>query len=329
MLSTDFLVASLSLLAAFVPSADATARGLAWATNNQFAPALGSKPMVTWYHHWADPVVPQMPSKNEYVPMFWGPSQWDSWTSRKAYMAKNMPKHLLGFNEPDISSQANMSPSYAAQVWMQEIHPFGAKGVKLVSPAIAWDLDWMASFLSELQKRGGYVDMIAVHWYGSYKDLATFQKYVSTARTRFNRKIWVTELGITTASGASQQQVKNFMMQAFSWMDSTGYVDRASWFGCFESSKPPDGYATAKNALFNTGGSLTDMGFWYGYTSQPDRRDIGSRHHQAIAARLADDDDTPTGEEVHCDAICELRNEQLAGYPDEEAPWVDAEEEDV
>jgi hypothetical protein len=67
--------------------------------------------------------------------------------------------------------------------------------------------------------------------YGSYKDIATFKNFVSTAHSRFGYNIWVTEVGVTSASKASQQQTKDFMMNAFSWMDSTGYVDRASWFG--------------------------------------------------------------------------------------------------
>jgi hypothetical protein len=67
--------------------------------------------------------------------------------------------------------------------------------------------------------------------YGSYTDIATFKKFVSTAHSRFGYNIWVTELGVTSASKASQQQTKDFMMNAFSWMDSTGFVDRASWFG--------------------------------------------------------------------------------------------------
>jgi len=339
MLSLNFLVASLSLLAAFVPTPAnaATERGLAWATNNDFAPVIGSKPLVTWYHHWQDGPVSQMPSKVKYVPMFWGNAKWDKWNARKAEMNKNKPTHLIGFNEPDISSQSNMSPAYAAQVWMQEIHPWGQKGVKLISPAIAWDQDWLASFLSELSKRGGYVDMISVHWYGSYKDIEKFKKFVSTARTRFNRKIWVTELGVTSSSGASQQQTKDFMMKAFQWMDQTGYVLRASWFGCFESSKPPDAYATSKNALLKTAGSLNDMGFWYGYTQNPNRRSPASGH-AALAARLAaraegdgevDDDYVEyDGELEDCDAICQLREKQLSAYPDEEAPAIDPEEED-
>ncbi|KAF8153685.1 glycosyl hydrolase catalytic core-domain-containing protein [Mycena galopus ATCC 62051] len=323
MVSSLALISSAIALLATLSAVDATDRGLAWATDNTFAPVIGSKPKITWYHHWEMGAVPQMPAKNEYVPMFWGTSKWDQWSSRKSEMAKKTPSHLLGFNEPDISSQANMSPATAAQVWMQEIHPWAAKGVKLGSPAVAYNLDWTASFLTELKNRGGHVDFVTVHWYGSYKDIATFQNFVSTAHSRFGYHIWVTELGVTSASKPTQQQTKNFMMNAYSWMDSTGYVDRASWFGCFESNNPPDAYATGLNAFFQNAGALNDLGYWYGYTSQPDRRaeDVKARHH-LIAARLAgpdaqdEDDSVPPN---HCDTICELRRAALEGYDYEEA----------
>ncbi|KAF7317237.1 Glyco-hydro-cc domain-containing protein [Mycena chlorophos] len=330
LLSAPFktLLASVALLAALVPSVSGTARGLAWATDNDYAPNIGDKPMISWYYHWEDGIVPQMPSDLEFVPQFWGNTKWSQWNSVKSEMNSHWPKHILGFNEPDISSQANMSPEYAAQVWMQELHPYGTKGVKLVSPAVAYNLDWTDSFISAVAKSGGWVDMVGVHWYGSWQDLAGFKKYVSTARSRFNRKIWVTEIGITTASAPSQAQVKTFMMDAFSWMQSTGYVDRASWFGCFEATSPPDNYATGKNALLKTPGQPSDMGMWYSYTTNPDRRsgvpaeDRRARHH-AIAARVADEDWVEwEGEPIHCDAICELRNEMLAPYSDEEAPHV-------
>jgi len=304
---------ALALLFA-LPSVHATARGLAWATNDNFASTIGSKPLVTWYHHWQDGPVKQMPAKNEYVPMFWGAKKWDKWNSRKAEMKKKTPKHLLGFNEPDIGSQGNMDPNYAAQVWMDEIQPWANKGVKLGSPAVAWDLDWMAKFLSAIKKKGGHVDFITIHWYGSWKDIAGFKKFVKTAHDRFGYKIWVTELGITSGSNPSQQQTKNFMMNAYSWMDTTGYVDRASWFGCFEAAKPPDSYATGKNALFKKGAVLSDMGYWYGYSSHPDRRDLKTRHH-AIAARIdATEVEVEDPDAVDCDEICKLRNESLEAY---------------
>ncbi|KAJ7194036.1 glycosyl hydrolase catalytic core-domain-containing protein [Mycena pura] len=268
------MLASLVFLACLVfnvGTVAAVSRGLAWAADNRIAPALANKPKVNWYYHWADGPVTQM-GDIEYVPMFWGPSSWDKWNQRKSEMNKKKPAHLLGFNEPDVDSQANMDPNYAAQVYYDEIVPWGWKGVKIGSPAVAWDLDWMDTFLTALRKKGGYVDFVVLHWYGSWKDLAKFKAQVTAAHQRFGMHIWVTEFGITTASNPTQAQVKAFMMEALAWLDTQTYVDRASWFGCFQSA--PDGYATGKNALYNSKGELADMGFWYAYTDLPDKREL-------------------------------------------------------
>jgi hypothetical protein len=112
---------------------------------------------------WADGPVSQL-SNLEFVPQFWGPKNWDKWNQRVAEMKKKQPTYLLGFNEPDISSQANMSPSYAAQVYKEQIVPWGYKGVNLGSPAIAYDLDWMGDFIKNLNNRGGYINFVVLHW---------------------------------------------------------------------------------------------------------------------------------------------------------------------
>jgi hypothetical protein len=219
----------------------------------------------------------------------------------------------MAFNEPDISSQANMNPYYAAQLYMEQIYPWAAKGTQLGSPAIAYNLNWMGTFLSEVSKRGGHVDFICIHWYGSWRDINAFKNYVMAAHNRFGKPIWVTELGITTASWPSSWQVKNFMQQAFIWMDTQPYVWRAAWFGAW--STPPDGFASAKNALFTSSGGLNDRAYWYGYSSWYSRRSISSHHN---IARDEDNDedkrDAPPVEPVHCDEICKLRNEQVVDW---------------
>lgn len=106
-----------------------------------------------------------MPAKDEYVPMFWGPSKWGMWNQRVAEMKMKTPKHLMAFNEPDVKSQSNMDAGYAAKLYMEQIYPWASKGVKLGSPAIVWDLNWMASFLSALNQKGGHVDYICIHWF--------------------------------------------------------------------------------------------------------------------------------------------------------------------
>jgi hypothetical protein len=108
-----------------------------------------------------------MPGDVEYVPMFWGPRYWDKWNQRKAQLNSNPPRHLMAFNEPDVKSQGNMNPYYAAELFMQEIFPFSHRGTKVGSPAIVWNVDWMGTFLDEVRKRGGHVDFICLHWYAS------------------------------------------------------------------------------------------------------------------------------------------------------------------
>lgn len=115
---------------------------------------------------WADGPVTQMGTRMEYVPMYWGPKNKWKWDQRVAEMKKNGPyKHIMGFNEPDITPQANMNPYYAAEEYKREITPWKAKGARLGSPAIAYDLNWMATFLTHLNNiGGGSPDFLCIHW---------------------------------------------------------------------------------------------------------------------------------------------------------------------
>lgn len=97
--------------------------------------------------------------------MFWGPSKWSQWTATLAnYKNKPAPKHMFAFNEPDVSSQANMDPTYAATLFMQQIYPWRAKGTKVGTPSIVWNLKWMTTFLSALKTKKGDFDMLCLHW---------------------------------------------------------------------------------------------------------------------------------------------------------------------
>ncbi|MCP6135258.1 glycoside hydrolase family protein, partial [Klebsiella pneumoniae] len=61
--------------------------------------------------------------------------------------------YILGFNEPDMESQAAMSSSDAANYYREYISPLSGKA-KLVSPAVTngvgadKGLDWMRNFLN-------------------------------------------------------------------------------------------------------------------------------------------------------------------------------------
>jgi len=74
-------------------------------------------PFVSWYYDWgvAPPAVSQgQLSGIEWVPMAWNaPANLTDFESR----IPSGSLYLLGFNEPNFISQANMTPAQAAAAW--------------------------------------------------------------------------------------------------------------------------------------------------------------------------------------------------------------------
>lgn len=95
-----------------------------------------------------------------------------------------------------------------------------------------------------------------------------------SVRNRFNLPIWITEYGVTSSSGGSQQQIKQFHMDATNWLNAQPYVERTSNFGSFAISNPPDAFGSRLNALFNGDGSLRDLAYWYLWSSGSSKRAI-------------------------------------------------------
>jgi hypothetical protein len=306
----NLLLTCLVISASF-SSVSAVARGLAWAADNGYADHFANTPLVKWYYHWQDPIVSQMPSHIEWVPMYWGPQYQNLWDQVESQMYKHQPKNLLCINEPDVSSQANLSPSEAANLYMKYIFPWAKRGTTVCSPAIIWNLNWLAEFLQDVKDRGGYVDRICLHWYGSWNDIEGLKSYIESAHARFNQRIWVTELGITAGSDPSQKQVTDFMMNAIGWMEEQSFMGRVAWFGVFDNTNPPDSYATGLNGLLNSNGELSNLGYWYGYTYKPNRRSLNARHHMLTREDLNDNQNRTV---VHCDEICQMRKAQIESW---------------
>ena len=75
-------------------------------------------PGVSWWYNWhSEPGSWEGhnidTSAVEFVPMYWGKKSWD-WNQPCRFSAPNenhVPKYVLGFNEPNFVSQANMVPN--------------------------------------------------------------------------------------------------------------------------------------------------------------------------------------------------------------------------
>lgn len=345
--SLQLLVVALASLLCAVPSTEAKLqRGLAWGVNNNYGPRI-AKGLIKWYWHWQDGPNPEFNGKLQWVPCFWGPKYYSDWRQRKEEMKGNLPEYLLSFNEPEIPGQSNLDPKYAARLHMKELEPYAKKGVKISSPQMVYSTQWLDEFMNECNKLGCTIDFMAIHWYGTTRDMNKLKKWVKTIHNKYHKPIWVTEYGVTAASGPNMAAIMNFHKEATMWMTKVKYVKRAAWLGCFEIDNPPDSYANNKNAFLNSRGSLRDIAYWYLY-SQNIHANKRSVHHSNralptshVARRalthkdedgndIVDDEDPfdPPEHIVECDDYCQARDKAMAEYEAKNGPISEEDEDD-
>ncbi|BFO21965.1 hypothetical protein SHKM778_83530 [Streptomyces sp. KM77-8] len=128
--------------------------------------------------------------------MIWGPG---SVTDTELGRAAQEGTHLLGFNEPDLPEQANMSVEQALDLWPR----LESTGLRLGAPAVAAGGDvpggWLDRFMKGAAERGLRVDFIPLHWYGgdfgpgAAEQLRT---YLQAVHDRYDKPVWLTEYGL-------------------------------------------------------------------------------------------------------------------------------------
>ncbi|MFI1409098.1 glycosyl hydrolase [Streptomyces sp. NPDC020707] len=212
-----------------------------------------------WYHNWASSSGKlRRPAGVEYVPTIWGPQ---SVTSAELGNAAKEGKNLLGFNEPDMPSQANMTPEQALDLWPK----LQQTGLNLGAPAVATDADkaggWLDRFMKGASDRGLRVDFIPVHWYGSdfsYKATYQLAAYLERIHKRYKKPIWLTEYALIDFSKGtprypSEQEQTAFIKTSTETLNKMDYVDRYAWFALSTQTSPTGLYnGTSPNASGNT-----------------------------------------------------------------------------
>jgi hypothetical protein len=186
-----------------------------------------------WYYNWS-PSNDSMPATAEFVPMIWGAASVTDATLAKA---KSEGTVLLGFNEPDLAEQANMTVEQALSLWPR----LEATGMRLGSPAVAYGGNtpggWLDRFMTGARQQQRRVDFITLHWYGSDFSAAAagqFAGYLKAVHDRYNLPIWVTEYGLMNFSGTPKYpttaQITAFITATTSQMQATSWIERYAWF---------------------------------------------------------------------------------------------------
>jgi Glycosyl hydrolase catalytic core len=191
---------------------------------------------ASWYYTWSASPGVSGPAGVQFVPMIWGAADV---TASTLAQVKQEGDDLLGFNEPDMSSQSNMTPAQALSLWPQLM----ATGMQLGSPAVADDGatpgGWLDQFMSGAAAHGYRVSFITLHWYGS--DFATaaavsqLESYLQAVYARYHLPIWLTEFALANFGGSpatpTPRQQAAFVKAATAMLQGLSFVQRYAWFG--------------------------------------------------------------------------------------------------
>ena len=227
-------------------------------------------PAITWYYDWgvAPPTVSQgQLSGIEWVPMCWGAVN----TGDVAGIESRIPAgslYLLGFNEPNFKSQANLTPAQAASMWPNLEKIAADKGLELVSPAVNWcgdcvdgvtndPVDWLDKFFAACP--GCKVDYIAIHSYAPSS--AALDSYLDKFR-KYNKPLWITEFAPWDPPKPDYDGVVKYMKESIAILENDPIVYRYSWFATRVGSNPDI-------SLLGANGTLTKLGQLYSYLAFP------------------------------------------------------------
>jgi putative glycosyl hydrolase len=254
------------------PAVKSPKRGIAYdlASPADFS-ALSSG--VSWWYNWSSKPNVSVPTdyaarySMDFYPMLWN-GNFNANNVEAFLQANPSIKYVLVLNEPNLTSQANMTPQAAAQLWPQYEAVSAHTGVKIVGPAITWGtmanyqdpVLWMDAFYTAYRSanndRDPQVDYIAFHWYdyGLSGQLDRLKKY--------NKPFWVTEFanwhsqndGAQVDTLAKQESQMADMVATCEGRDD---VFRYAWFtGRWNND-------THFTSLLGANGELTDLGKMY------------------------------------------------------------------
>ena len=207
-------------------------------------------PGACWYYNWGAAPGRYLANETcmEFVPMCWNGNY--NATSIRNYVKEHPEvKYLLGFNEPNFTAQANMTPAQAAEQWAAVQALAKEFNLKLVAPALNYSpnapyqdpTQWMDEFV-QLVGNDAF-DYVAIHSYGGFgvmKDLAT------TFHERYGKEVWVTEFcywpneGDPNSTVSPESQIAS-MVQSLEWLEKTEWIHRYAWFKAIGESSASRG----------------------------------------------------------------------------------------
>jgi hypothetical protein len=251
-------------------------RGLAWPWNNpkEHFTLYSPSSKLSWLTNWELWKPDGCPEQLEYVPMVRTAKEVDNidpfltglWGNGQKKAGEQ--RHFLGFNEPDIGSQANLKVDEVLELWTKHVVPARQKfKFRLGAPAVSSAPEgrvWLRGFFDAQGEEGrAKIAFLPVHWYG--RDVPELETYLRSMHEEFGKSLWVTEYACVRMDGqrASGDEVEAFMKASLSLLESLDFVEKYAWFGAMDEPGEWTGKEIALTETNGGKGSLRRLGRLY------------------------------------------------------------------
>jgi len=243
----------------------------------QFACADMEKLRASWYHNW-NFYPDNSCNKGAFIPRIYNGGSLESLD--QIMEAAKASGWAMGFTEPNLSWQANMTPGEGAEAWHQIEEAAAKAGVKLVSPTPnqfepgqqePYGHQWTWAMVAEYEQLYGKKPHFDAIGWNIYRSTPERAKSYLTARHQealdlgYNVPVWVLEYGgecWNTATGKTGNDI--IMADITVWLDQTDWIARYAWFASRLAGHEGEAEGWQSCTLINPQtGELTPLGQMY------------------------------------------------------------------
>lgn len=197
-------------------------------------------PYISWNYNWGpditDDVIPVWFDQNqvEFCPMAWNQS-FNATRIREYAKAHPQVRYLLGFNEPNLKDQCNLTPAQAAHYWPRVVRLAKELNLKLVSPAMNYGtlegysdpIKWLDEFFAIDSISIDDIDAISVH---AYMGTATATIGYLDRFRKYGKPVWLTEFCAWEPIVSSVESQMSYMCTMLNYLEQSDLVERYAWF---------------------------------------------------------------------------------------------------
>ena len=236
-------------------------------------------PYISWDYNWGntpsnDAALWFDSNEMDFCPMCWN-GNYSTDKIRAFVAAHPNTKYLLAFNEPNLTDQANMTPSKAAELWPPVVALAKELNLKLVSPAMNYGtlagysdpIKWLDEFFAQPNVDVNDIYAISIHCYMS--SASAVQGYVEKFE-KYNKPIWMTEFCAWDPVPGSVTTQMDYMCAVLNYLEANPKVERYAWF-IPRSGNKVDSPPYMQLLTHDYPADLTDLGKMYCWFSPMDK----------------------------------------------------------